>query len=146
MIDRVSRDKLAETLRQYVSGRITNYTLDDLQTNNKDQGVKAISHAAWFLYDDLHEHKAVGNYKLDKENKHDISKCIVFLQSNEEYLWSNPSIRQNLITIFTFGLYKKISLTDKDGDVKAWPFFKNKELKNAQKNPKLLAGNAQEKY
>jgi hypothetical protein len=36
MIDRISRDKLAETLRQYTSGRITNDTLDDLKINNED--------------------------------------------------------------------------------------------------------------
>ncbi len=39
MLDRISRDKLAETLRQYVSGRIKNYTLDDLNINNEDFGV-----------------------------------------------------------------------------------------------------------
>jgi len=40
MIDRISRDRLAETLRQYVSGRVTNDTLDDLKINNEDYGVK----------------------------------------------------------------------------------------------------------
>ncbi len=39
MIDRTSRDKLAETLRQYASGRVTNYTLDDLQIDNKDHNL-----------------------------------------------------------------------------------------------------------
>jgi hypothetical protein len=33
MIDRPSRDKLAEALRQYVSGRITNDTLDDIKVD-----------------------------------------------------------------------------------------------------------------
>ena len=145
MIDRDSRDKLAEALRQYASGRITNYALDDLQVNNQDQGVEAIRRAAWFLYDDLHQHKAVDNYKLDKENKHKISQCIVFLQSDEEYLWTIPSIRQILITIFTFGLYKQDSLIDKDGDEDAWPFFKNEDLKNAQGKPKLFAGKTHNK-
>ena len=143
MIDRISRDKLAETLRQYVSGRITNDTLDDLNINNEDFGVKAIKDASWFLYDDMYEHKAVGRNQIKKENRHEVSKWIVFLQSDEEYLWPRPSIFKRLISVLTLGLYT--SNTSNDGDKEAWPFFKNENLKSALAKPKLFAGNAHNK-
>ena len=139
MVDRISRDKLAETLRQYVSGRITNDTLDDLNINNEDFGVKAIKHASWFLYDDLYEHKAIGRNKIEKENRYNISKWILFLQSDEEYLWPRPSIFDNIISMLTFGLYNNHSKSD--GHKEAWPFYKTDELNNALKKPKFFSGN-----
>jgi len=69
MVDRLSRDKLAEALRQYVSGRITNDTLDDIKVDKKDHGAVAVKEAAWYLYDDLHEHKAMDNFYIDKKDR-----------------------------------------------------------------------------
>ena len=138
MIDRISRDKLAETLRQYVSGRITNDTLDDLKTNNEDYGVKAIKDAAWFLYDDLYEHKAVGKHRIEKDNRHEVSKWIIFLQSDEEYLWPMPSIFQKVCSILTLGFYKLN--TSNNEEKEAWPFFTNESLENALAKPKLFSG------
>ena len=143
MIDRKSRDKLAENLRQYVSGRITNDTLDDLDINNEDYGVKVIKDASWLLYDDLYEHKAVGKNRIEKDNRHEVPKWIVFLQSDEEYLWPIPSTLQNLVSIFTLGLYK--SNISNNVDKEAWPFFKNENLKSALAKPKQFAGNAHNK-
>jgi len=143
MIDRTSRDKLAETLRKYVSGRVTNDMLDDLEINNEDFGVKAIKEASWFLYDDLYEHKAVEKNRIEKEDRHEVSKWILFLQSDEEYLWPKPSIFKSFVSMLTLGLYK--SDASNDGDKEAWPFFKNENLKNALANPKLFAGKAHNK-
>ena len=138
MIDRISRNKLAETLRQFVSGRITNDTLNDLEINTRDDGVKAIKDAAWFLYDDMYEHKAIGKNRIEKDNRHEVSKWIVFLQSDEEYLWPKLSLLQIVISILTLGLYKFI--ISNDGEKEAWPFFTNESLQNALKEPKLFNG------
>ena len=138
MIDRISRDKLAETLRQYVSGRVTNDTLDDLKINNEDYGVKAIKDASWFLYDDLYEHKAVRKNRIVKDNRHEVSKWIIFLQSNEEYLWPIPSTLQKIGSILTLGFYKLNTLSKEEKE--AWPFFTNESLENALKKPKLFNG------
>ena len=73
-------------LRQYVSGRVSNDTLYDLKINSEDFGVQAIKHASWFLYDDLYEHKANGKHRIEKDSRHEVSKWIVFFQSDEEYL------------------------------------------------------------
>ena len=138
MVDRASRDRLAETLRQYVSGRVTNYALDDLEINSEDDGVQAIKRAAWFLYDDLHKHKAVGRHHIEKDNRHEISKWIVFLQSDEEYLWPRPSILKIIGSILTLGFYKPYAL--EYGEEEAWPFFASESLENALKKPKLFGG------
>ena len=138
MIDRISRDKLAETLRQYVSGRVTNDTLDDLKTNNEDYGVKAIKDAAWFLYDDLYEHKAVGKDRIEKDNRHEVSKWIIFLQSDEEYLWPRPSILQKIGSILTLVFYKLDTSNNEEKEV--WPFFAKESLESALKKPKLFSG------
>ena len=138
MIDRKSRDKLAETLRQYTSGRITNDTLDDLKINNEDCGVQAVKEASWFLYDDLWEHKAVGKNRLDKVTRNEVSKWIVFLQSDEEYLWPRPSIFQKIGSILTLGLYKLNTSSSEKKE--AWPFFTTESLENALKKPKLFSG------
>ncbi|WP_292657881.1 hypothetical protein [Nitratifractor sp.] len=143
MIDRISRDKLAETLRQYVSGRVTNDALDNLEINTKDDGVIAIKDAAWFLYDDLYQHKAIGKHRIEKDNRHEVSKWIIFLQSDEEYLWPRPTTFQKLFSILTLGFYK-VNNSNK-GEKEAWPFFTMESLENALKKPKLLNGETKKK-
>ena len=134
MIDRQSRDKLAETLRQYVSGRVTNDSLAALQIDYEDYGVEAIKNASWFLYGDLYEHKAIGRHHIEKDDRHEVSKWIVFLQSDKEYLWPRPSIVQKILLVLTLGLYKFNN--PNNGEKEAWPFFTKQSLENALKEPK----------
>jgi hypothetical protein len=95
MIDRVSRDALAQALRHYVAGLITNDDLDDVITmRGPDRGVVAVSEMAWTLYDDMVEHRATGEHALDKEGRHEIVRWIAFLYSNEEYSWPEFSFRE----------------------------------------------------
>ena len=138
MIDGISRDKLAETLRQYTSGRITNDTLDHLKINNEDYGVQAIKEASWFLYDDLYEHKAIGKNRIEKENRHEVSKWIIFLQTDEEYLWPRPTILQKISSILTLGFYKSYALSNEEKEI--WPFLTKDSLEDALKKPKLFSG------
>jgi len=131
MIDRKSRDMLSETLRQYISGRVTNDTLYNLEIKSEDRGIWAIRHAAWFLYDDLYEHKAVGKHAIKGKYRDEVSKWIVFLQSDQEYLW--PSMFQRFLSVLTLKFFK-INKSDKE----VWPFFTKKDFNKALKNPKLL--------
>lgn len=144
MIDRASRDKLAEALRQYVSGRITNDTLDSIEINKKDYGAIAVKDATWYLYDDVHEHKAINKFYINQKDRKDIARWIVFLQSNEEYIWPKMGIKDMLFVMLTFGLYKKVinSRLNKVGDLSVWPFRSKNELKKASSKPKLLIGKA----
>jgi len=145
MIDRLSRDRLVEALRQYVLGRITNVTLDDIELDDSDHGAVAVKQAAWHLYDDLHEHKAVDNFYIDKKERKEIARWIVFLQSDEEYIWSKMSILDFTFSMLTFGLYRKIQQNrwKSVGDLSVWPFNSQIDLKKATAKPRLLAGKAQ---
>ena len=147
MIDRPSRDKLAEALRQYVSGRITNDTLYDIKVDERDNGAVAVKEAAWYLYDDLHEHKAADGFYIDKKDRKEIAIWIVFLQSDEEYIWPKMSIPDFILSMLTFGLYRKIQLNrwKKIGDLSVWPFGSENKLRKATAKPKLFAGKAHNK-
>ncbi len=147
MIHRPSRNILAEALRQYVSGRITNDELDDIAIDWRDRGAIAVKEMAWGLYDDMHEHKASGEHYLNKEARHDIARWIIFLHSDQEYIWPEYSFIQiiNLpINILTLGWWerkkeKKWQEFQESGDFKAWPFASNEEFEKCKARPKLLS-------
>ena len=138
MIDRTSRDKLALALRRYTSGKITNYELDDLELNYQDTAVNQIHLDSWYLHDDMTEHKAVGQYCVSKENRTIIARCILFLQSDREFLWIKTSPKTVLLNILSFGTYFKINR--KKGDFNVYPFYKVKDFKKESLNPKFLHG------
>lgn len=142
MIDRTSRDKLAEALRQYASGRITNYAFDDIDVDKRDLGAVEVKHAVWHLYDDLYEHKAVNNFYINKNARKEIARWIVFLQSDKEYIWPKMSVIDMLLSVLTFGFYGKLLQKQwgKMGDSDAWPFIDKNELNKVISKPKLLAG------
>ena len=136
MIDRESRDTLAEALRQYTSGRITNYNLDEINIRFSDNGVHAVKQAAWGLYDDLHKHKAIEDYYLDTSDKHEIARWILFLQTNNEYLWEPFTIKDGLLSLITLGYYSKKFYDKIDNTI--WPFKTPADLDKALQNPNLL--------
>lgn len=136
MIDRESRDKLAEALRQYTSGRITNDNLYEIDIKLSDNGVHAVNQAAWGLYDDFHEHKAVGDYYLDTSAKHEIARWILFLQTNNEYLWEPFTLKDTLLSFITLGYYSKKFYKKIDDTI--WPFNTQADLDKALQNPNLL--------
>jgi hypothetical protein len=56
VIHRDSRDRLAEALRRYASGHISNDELDEVEVDWRDRGAVAVKGMAWRLYDDTREH------------------------------------------------------------------------------------------
>jgi hypothetical protein len=56
VIHRDSRDRLAEALRRYVCGDISNDELDEVEVDWRDRGAVAVKEMAWRLYDDTREH------------------------------------------------------------------------------------------
>ena len=138
MIDRISRDKLALALRRYVSGKITNDELDDLEISYQDITVKELHLDSWYLYDDRTEHKATGKYRVNNEDKKKIAKFILFLQSNQEFLWMETSPKTVLLNIATFGYYFKNNR--KKGDFDAYPFHNHKDFEKELLHPRFLQG------
>lgn len=150
MVDRDSRNRLAQALRHYVSGRMTNDELDDVIVNWEDRGAVAVKEMSWQLYDDMSTHKATGRHHLDKSARREISRWIVFLYSDREYVWPEYSFIQifnwplNLLTIGWWERMKrrKWQKFAESGDSSVWPFFCKQEFKQAIRHPKLLSGHA----
>ncbi|MCK4871635.1 MAG: hypothetical protein KAS72_02810 [Phycisphaerales bacterium] len=147
MIHRESRDKLAEALRHYVSGQITNDDLDDIELDTRDRGAVAVQGMAWHLYDDLEQHKATGRHAISRDGRREISRWIAFLYSDQEYIWPEYSFIQIAnwpMNFITFGWWEKMKRKKWEqfleaGNFEAWPFCSKDELQRIVKKPKLLA-------
>src|SRR6266404_680015 len=92
MIDRIKRDRLAQALRQLLSGRIDNLTFDDLDcpgniTNSDDQALFEIFYSVWPTYDDFKSHPM----RLTEGQKLDFKRCVIFLHSDYEFEWPHKS-------------------------------------------------------
>jgi hypothetical protein len=134
MIDRERRKKLALHLRQLSTGQISNDdfesgVLEDVtygwlpeqyyrakECKNDDSIIRPILEFSWCLYNDLYNHKLIGEYKLSDQQIKEIARFILFLQSDLEYEWTyigitNPLMRfpftDLLKSILTLGIHYK---------------------------------------
>jgi hypothetical protein len=148
VICRDSRDRLALALRRYAAGRITNDDLDAIDVDSGDRGAAAIKHRAWFLYDDLMEHRATAKYLIPREGRRELARWVVFLHSEHEYLWPEFSfidvlnIPLNLLTLGWWARYRSRRYAEfrEAGDFPVWPFLRTSEFEAAIRTPKFLSG------
>ncbi len=140
MVDYDARRRLAQLLRWYVSGRIDNYTLEQAVIKSSDRGVVEIFRASWYLYDDLHRHKAKGAFAIEGEDRKEISRWILFLQTDLEYKWPKNTLLFQIASLLSFGLLSIIRrrYLQKKGDLSLWPFYREEEFKKALQSPRLL--------
>ena len=151
MICRQSRDRLALALRRYVSGRITNDDLDSIQVDWRDRGAVAVKQRAWGLYSDNTQHRAAGKHAITDDGKREIAKWVVFLHSEQEYVWPEYSFIQIVnwpLNLLTFGWWERHKgRRRKDfqeaGEFSAWPFVRMADLNDAAQRPRYLAGGAE---
>ena len=90
--------------------RITNDDLFDVDISFDDIGVKRVWEMAWLLYDDLQEHKAEDPFELSPNVKRKIKIWILFLYSDNEYIWPDysPSQIYNwFFNLLTFGWWER---------------------------------------
>jgi len=150
MIDRESRDRLARALRHYVSGQITNDDLDGVEVDWRDRGASAVKDMAWNLYSDGHTHYVENRIPRGSEVRRTIAQWIVFLYTDEEYLWPEYSFTQIVnwpMNILTFGWWEKAKSRKwnqflRAGDFDVWPFCRRADCERASKRPRFLAGSA----
>ena len=74
MIHRESRDNLAQALRQYVSGRITNDDLANISVDWRDRAAVAVEKMAWTLYDDIQTHYVEGRWSRNSGGRRTIAR------------------------------------------------------------------------
>ena len=143
-MNRNHRNILAENLRHYLSGTITNFEfmnrIEPIYPTN-DKGVKAIENSFWYCYDDLRKHKNTGKDKLTAEAESHIKRFILFLKSDNEYEWKDPKLSNPIkwiLSLITFGIYPKKAEEKEIGDEQVWPFYRQTEFENEINEPKYL--------
>jgi hypothetical protein len=137
MIDRDSRDKLAESLRHLVSGTMKNLDFDDLDfdgtTGSSDPAIFAIFHQSWHFYDDFHNH----SIELTDGTRRDVARWIMFLYSDFEFEWmSGPSAFWAPIISIWRRIVRAPDLPK--GDLRYWPFFRKEDYQQSLTRPRLL--------
>jgi hypothetical protein len=146
MIQRESRDRLAEALRHYVSGQITNDDLDDIEVDWRDRGAVAVKEMAWRLYDDTRNHRIEGRLPRGSEGRRIVARWIAFLYTDREYFWPEYSFIQIVnwpMNALTFGWWERMKRRRWEqfleaGDFNVWPFCRPEELEAIRHHPKLL--------
>lgn len=146
MIDRISRDRLAEQIRHLVAGVITNYEYEDrIVTGSRDPAVGEIYWVIWQLYDDLHEHRLTGT--ISKEDRRVIARLILFLKSDLEYEYPHSSPLFGLLlvlgSILMHGILGFLTLLFtqllRQNDAPSfWPFMRLSDYETALTRPPYL--------
>lgn len=144
MIDRSSRDKFAAALRQYAAGRITNDCLAQAETCSNDRGVIAVQDVSWQLYSDMSRHYAAGRHALGSDTLCAVARCVLFLQTDDEYLWPaydfiacENRLDRWVMDLFTCGKWserRRERWRDfvQAGDYEAWPFLRKEHEASAR--------------
>ncbi len=148
MIARDSRDRLAVALRHYVAGLISNDDVDMIEVDWRDRGAVAVKQMSWGLYSDNKHHFANGEHAINKEGKRVVARWILFLYTDEEYLWPEYSfiqVKNWPMNILTFGWWERSKARVwseflEGGDFAVWPFCCSDQLEKAMRRPRLLAG------
>ena len=153
MVDRDARDRAAQLLRNFVSGKITNDEFADGCPSTLDRAIVAIWDTAWVLYDDLSEHRLTGRHRLTSDMRRICVRWILFLHNNHEYEWPDtilpgidPATRtEQSFWRRLFGLPSTLLEPEvarrflASGHYPVWPFVSAKDYSQALQNPRLLS-------
>jgi len=176
MVDIKRRKILSSHLRHLSTGQITNdefeeRVMDDvtygwlpeqyyrsIESKSDDLGIRPVLEMAWCLYDDRRNHKLKRNDALSVFAIKEIARCILFLQSEQEYDWNyvdmtNPimrfSFKDIMQSILTFGQHyreakrfreQEYQQMKKSGDFELWPFKTKADYEKQLKNQPFLSG------
>jgi len=155
LIDRVARQRAAETIRHYISGVITNKEFEErYPISKRDPIISAVDDTLWATYDDIYVHKLRGTNSVSKEIKQEIARWLMFLYSDQEYLWpkiSNAGLLNYFESCWFFRITGMAKLIENQankfktiGDYDVWPFIKVEDYKKKMKKPILLASSKYE--
>jgi hypothetical protein len=154
MIDREARKIAAQALRDFISGKITNFAFEALQPKTEDLAIHAIWDTAWLFYDDFKTHRLEGRNALSVQQRKSCVRWITFLHADLEYCWppirlpgSDPNLRvqngfwRRLLRMDPFGLSSEEATNFLNaGHYAVWPFISVEDYKKAVASPHLLSG------
>jgi len=145
-VDAAARREYASLLRHFASGRITNREFESRMPDWREITRHEMDRAVWPLYDDFHEHKLAGDYRVTPEGRQFIARMILFLRSDLPYRWPRltglAQLPATLLSIFTIGRFGEwwFRYRAPNGDQSVWPFFTRAEYEDALRNPLYLRG------
>ena len=145
VIDRNGRTQVAELLRHFMAGQITNDEFEDrLPVASRDAAVSEVKHASWYLYDDLREYRLTGADRASADARAAVARWVVFLGSNLEYEYPvySPavSLAFDVASLCTLGLLGWAWRRRHRDARMIWPFFRMSDYEAALRRPVLLAG------
>jgi hypothetical protein len=167
-VNRADRDKAIILLRQWVIGRISDDYLIDSWPKS-DSALKEIFKNLIYPIADGVSWTRPKKPKLSKEARKTIARAILFLQSNQDYLWPPASKPWPLLILL--GVFLAMGFTSdwtwaflaivptlmilgpiarnidkkkfkRSGEWEIWPFLQTPELQNAKSSPRYLSGGA----
>ena len=103
MQDLARRRALAEQLRWFIGGRITNDAFEDFLYDqgcfgSEDRTIDEITWWAWTLYSDNRTYRLIGKRAVDRETRDAAVRAIVLLRGGQDYRW--PSLQEPFL-VFT---------------------------------------------
>ena len=111
MIDRTSRNRLAELIRSLSSGQISNDEFEDLIPESDDDAIRQVfSHGAWCLYSDMKEYKLRGKDALSNETKSIVARWVLFLKTDIEYNWPSTTFKEDFLKCISLGFFGQSTL------------------------------------
>jgi hypothetical protein len=153
LVDRDARDRAAQLLRNFISGKITNDAFEDQCPVTEDRAIDAIWATAWVLYSDTYEHRLIGKHRLTVDMRRICVRWLLFLHNSDEYLWPTiPLPGIDPATRLQAGFWRRLlapgsSLLAHDvadrflasGHFPVWPFISTKAYRLALRSPRLLS-------
>lgn len=133
MIDRKARNELANLVRAFATGTITNFDFERNSPFSEDKIISVIDDYLWSFYDDFKEHK-LPKGSLPLTTKKEIARIVLFLDSELEYQWPiEGGLIKRILKLFKSSpaiQAKKIKDFDyhNAGDLSVWPFQNRKHL------------------
>jgi hypothetical protein len=146
-IDVPARRKFGELLRHLGAGRISNDQMEDAMPKSKERAIREIFwNGVWPLYDDLHEHKLTGPYRLAGDTRETFARAQLFLTTDLPYRWPHTCSWRIVYTlpvaILTFGFIRLDSWRFErcGGVLSVWPFFTATEYEQILHEQPFLTG------
>lgn len=146
MIDRTSRDRLAENIRHLVAGVMSNFEYEAALAGigRKDKVIWKVMDEIWLLYDDRKEHRLQTD-NLAAADYRTIARFLLFLKSDQEYRWPSPSVKDQLMQWLSGIFSGQTAHPEYDdsavaGDPDYWPFFSEADFERAKETPVYLSG------
>ena len=146
VVDRQSRNQLAEAIRALVSGQISNDEFERrVPIKSEDPAVWHLYFdGVWFLYSDLWEYRLKKKHRLPPATKEEVARWILFLKTDQPFQWPQPKVWERLLmfvgSLVTFGLAARFYRRkyQSAGEWEVWPFISRASYEEALKTPVYL--------